>query len=198
MSTGLSDAAWAPEPRDYAIFFLLKAGEPEQWLRAWSGFGEIDIAADAFDTTGGRYASLPFPDGIPPLPLALNGAFASIEFSLNGVPAEVAALAGVDRHLVEGARVHLGVADLGGDLQPIGGVDWLMQAQAAKPRVSRIGRMPTALHTITLPATLGFKDRALAPVAYLTAQGQRARSGDDAFCDLTAQYAANSTVKWPG
>lgn len=198
MTIGLSDAAFTPDPPNFIIFFLLKCGTPDQWMRAWSGRGDFPLAADAFDTTGGTYMGLPMPQGLPELSQAINGSFQGLEFSLSGVNAEIMTLAGADRDLVNGAKVHVGVMDLDEHQQPIGSADWLFRAIAAKPTVKRSGQGDLATRTISLPVSTAFKNRHLSPVAYLTPQGQRARSADDAFCDLTPAYSAASTVKWPG
>lgn len=200
MSVGLSDEAYVADTPSFAIFFLLKCGEPEQWLRACSVWGDFEVEADAFDTTGGIYKFLPFPTGLDELSQAINGTFQGVEFSMAGtlVTAEVLQLAGIDRELVNGSLINIGIMDLGERQQPAGTLDWLFEAQAGWPKVQRFGRYPQAMRSISLPATAAYKDRHLAPIAYLTPQGQRARSADDAFCDLTPAYSSNSTVKWPG
>ena len=198
MSEGLSDDAFVPDTPSFAIFMLMKCGEPEDYVRFWSGIGDFRLAPDAVDTDGGTYKGLPFPQGLPELSQALNGAFQGIEFSLSGVNTEILRLAGVDRNIVDGARVHLGIMDLGDNHAPVGGCDWLFQAIAGKLIMRRMGQGDQAVRAITLPATTAFKDRLLAPLAYLTPTGQRSRSSDDAFCDMTPAYSAASTIKWPG
>lgn len=200
MTVGLSDAAFVADTPSFAIFFLLRCGEPEQWVRASTVWGDIEVAADAIDTTGGIYRFLPFPTGLETLSQAINGAFQAIDITMSGVAvsADVLQLANVDRHLVNGSRAHFGVMDLDERQQPASSLDWLSVAIAGMPRLSRIGQAGQAVRSITLPLTAAFKDRRLAPIAYLTPQGQRARSGDDSFCDRTPGYSAISSVTWQG
>jgi hypothetical protein len=194
---GESDDAYVPDTLSVAFFWLLKCGTPDQWVRFWSGFGNYPHAADAIDTRGGIYTGLGDLQGLPELALALNGAFSGLEFSLSGLTVEALVLAGVDRDLVDGASIHVGMRDLGPFFEPVGGTDWLMRAIAGKPRTKRQGTPPQAVRTVTLPATLAFQDTNLTASQFLTPTGQRARSADDAFCDLTPAYSSNSTVKWP-
>jgi hypothetical protein len=197
---GLSDDAYVADTRSFAIFFLLKCGEPEQHLRATSVWGDFEVAADAIDTTGGIYRALPMPTGLQELSQAINGTFQGVEFALSGVgiTSDFLQLATIDRDLVNGAAIHVGLMDLDDRQQPIGGVDWLFEAQAGWPKVQRSGSGARAIRTMSLPATAAFKDRHLAPIAYLTPQGQRSRSPTDAFCDNTPAYSAISTITWKG
>lgn len=200
MTVGLSDDAYVAATPSFAIFFLLKCGEADEWMRACSVWGDFDVEADAIDTTGGRYRFLPFPLGLETLSQAINGAFQSVDITMSGVAvsAEMQQLVAVDRHLVNGAPVHIGIMDLDEHQQPASTLDWLWQARAGMPRIQRVGRAPQALRSITLPVTAAFKDRRLAPIAYLTPQGQRARSSDDSFCDRTPGYSAVTAVTWQG
>lgn len=197
---GASDEAYVADTDSFAIFFLLKCGTPDQWVRATTIWGGAPVEADAIDTTGGAYWGLPFPTGLPELSQVINGTFQGIEITLSGlsVTNELQELVKVDRDLVNGARLHIGVMDLDERQQPASALDWLFEAQAGWPRIQRIGKSPTAFRSVTLPATAAFKDRNLAPIAYWTPQGQRARSADDAFCDNTPAYSAISTIKWSG
>lgn len=198
MSEGLSDDDFVPDTPSFAIFLLVKCGTPDQHVRACSVAGDYRLPADTIDTTGGIYTGLPFPNGLDQLSQAINGSFAGVDFSMSGVDATVLQLATVSRDLVNGSKVHLGIVDLGENFAPTGPCDWLFQAIAGKPIIRRTGQGDQAVRTVTLPTTTAFKDRHQAPIAYWTSQGQRSRSADDGFCDLTSAYSAQSTVKWPG
>lgn len=193
-----SDGSYQPDTPNFAIFWLLKVGDaPTGWVRLWSGAGDFDLPADDTDTTGGRYVSLGFPLGLPAFSQAINGAAASVEFSLSGVDAEAMRLVGVDRDQVDGALVYVGIMDLDEHQQPASTCDWLMEAQAAKPRVSRTGQGSRAVRTISLPCVTDFFDRNLAATAYWSPTGQRSRSGDDAFFDLIPTISAGMVIEWP-
>lgn len=194
---GESDDAYVPDSPSFAILFLLKCGTADQWVRFWSGFGPYQLDPDDIDTDGGLYTGLGTIQGLPELSLALNGGYSSLEFNLSGLTAEALALAGADRDIVDSAKIHVGLIDMGPFYVPIGETDWLMRAIAGKPRTKRVGTGEQAIRTITLPATLAFQDTNLTASEFLTPTGQRARSGDDAFCDNTPAYSANTTVKWP-
>lgn len=192
-----SDETYVPDTPNFAIFFLLKCGEPEQWVRLWSGEGDFDLSADDFDTTGGRYISLGFPVGLPAISQAINGASTTLEFSLSGVDATALRMAGVDRDLVDGSIIHVGIMDLDEHQQPASGCDWLLEARAGKPRVSRTGRSEGALRTITLPASTDFTDRNRAAIAWWSPTSQRVRSPDDTFFDQVPAITAGMVISWP-
>lgn len=194
---GQSDETYAPDSPAYAIFWLLKVGEPEDWPRLWTGDGDFALSADAVDTTGGTYKSVGFPAGIEAFGQVINGASENIQFSLSGVDATAMRLAGVDRDAVNGSEIHIGMMDFDEFAQPTGPCDWLVELIAGKPRVRREGRDSGAVRTISLPATGGMKDRNMAGFAFWTGASQRRRSSDDAFCDRVTLYTKESTVKWP-
>jgi len=193
-----SDAAYVPDPPSFAIFFLMKVGVAAAgWIRVWSGEGDYALLADATDTTGGHYMGLGFPVGLPALSQAINGAATSLEFTLSGVDATALALAGVDRDQVDGSLLYVGIVDLDEHQQPMGSCDWLLEAQAGKPRTARTGRGDGAVRSITLPASTDFFDRNLSAVAYWSPTGQRARSPDDTFFDQIPTISAGMVIEWP-
>lgn len=193
-----SDPAYVPDPPSFAIFFLMKVGaDPANWVRVWSGDGDFDLPADATDTVGGRYVGLGFPIGLPELSQAINGAATSLEFTLSGVDATALRLAGVERDEVDGSLIYVGLVDLDESQQPATACDWLLEAQAGKPRVSRVGQSDTAVRTITLPASTDFFDRNLAATAYWSPTGQRARSPTDTFFDLIPTISQGMVIEWP-
>lgn len=192
-----SDPSYVPDPPSFAIFFLLKCGAPDQWVRFWSGEGDYDLPPDTTDTTGGLYHGLGFPMGLPSMSQAINGAASSLEFSLSGVDATAMAMAGIDRQSVDGSPLYVGIVDLDNYQAPLGACDWLLEAQAGKPRTSRSGQGAGALRTITLPAATDFYDRNLAAVAFWSPTGQRARSADDSFFDQIPTMSAGMIIEWP-
>jgi len=192
-----SDDAYVPDPPSFAIFFLLKAGEPANWVRLWSGEGDYELPADGTDTTGGLYQGLGFPVGLPSISQAINGAASSLEFTLSGVDATAIAMAGVDRETVNNSLLYVGIVDLDEHQAPLTACDWLLEAQAGKPRTSRVGQGEGALRTITLPASTDFYDRNLAAVAFWSPTGQRARSPDDTFFDQIPAISAGMIIQWP-
>lgn len=193
-----SDAGYVPDSSGFAIFFLLKAGATSaDWVRLSSVEGGIAAPADDTDTLGGRYDCLGFPNGLPALTQAINGAYENIEFSLSGVDATAIRLLGADRDAVDGALFYIGIQDLDSEQQQVGSIDWLMEGTAGKPRWSRQGLGEGALFTITLPVSTALYVRNQSALAFLTPQGQRARSSDDAFCDYVPKIVAGMIVAWP-
>lgn len=197
MTIGLSDDAYVADTPSFAIFFLLKCGTEEQWVRFWSGQGLFELPADATDTTGGTYAGVGALLGLPELSGAFNGAYSALDFSLSGFPPEAVAAALEAADLVEWSRLHVGMVDLDHHQAPVGACDWMFRARAGRPAIKRTGQGLRRVRTISLPALTSFGDTRLTASRYLTPTGQRARSADDAFCDLTPAYSSNSTVKWP-
>lgn len=192
-----SDSGYVADTRDFAIFFLLKAGTAANWVRLTSVEGGFTVPADSIDTLGGNYTCLGFPTGLPILSEAINGAFDSIDFSLPGVDATAIRLLTTDRAIVTGAAVHVGMIDLDSAQQPVGSIDWLIEGKAAAPRWSRQGQGEGALFTITLPVSTALFERNQSAIAYLTPTGQRSRSSDDAFCDFVTKMQAGMVVDWP-
>lgn len=196
--SGDSDLAYVPDTPSFAIFFLLKAGDEHDWVRLWSGDGDYALEPDATDTGGGIYSSVGFPAGLPALTQVINGAFAALDFTLSGVSALGLALAGVDRDLVNGALVYVGLVDLGAGQAAAGAVDWILTAEAGKPRTRRVAQAEGAERSVTLPTSTALRDRNRAPFSFWTRIGQRNRSADDSFCDRVSLYALDATVQWPG
>lgn len=192
-----SDTGYVPDTPSFAIFFLLKAGAAADWVRLWSGEGDYALPADSTDTTGGIYLGLGFPVGLPSISQAINGAASSLEFTLSGVDATAVAMAGVDRHIVDGSMLYVGIVDLDDYQAPVGACDWLLEAMAGKPRTSRTGQGAGAVRTITLPASTDFYDRNLSAVAFWSPTGQRARSADDSFFDQIPTISAGMIIEWP-
>jgi hypothetical protein len=192
-----SDDSYVPDPPSFGIFFLIKAGDAASWVRVWSGDGFYDLPADGTDTSGGRYMGIGFPVGLPAISQAINGTSSNIEFSMSGVDATALRLAGADRNLVNGALVYLGLVDIDEHQQPTTSCDWILEGQAGKPRVSRVGRDEGALRTISLPVSTEFVDRNRAAIAWWSPSGQRARSADDAFCDQVPTISAGGVYTWP-
>ena len=197
-----SDAAYVADGPSFGIFFLLKASraspaDPADWVRLWSGHGDFTLPADDTDTSGGTYAGLGFPVGLGALSSAINGAYTALDFTLSGVDATAVRLFGADRDIVEGALGYVGLLDLDETQQPVGTIDWLAEMIAGLPRASRQGQGDGAIVSISLPVLIGLFDRNQTAVSFWSATGQRTRSADDAFCDLTAKMSEGMVVAWP-
>lgn len=193
-----SDAGYRPDTTDYGLFWLLKCGsDPEGWVRLWSGNYEIDLPADPFDTTGGAYLPVGMPGGLPVIDQVFNGEYVSGVFALSGVDATAVRLLQVDRAIVPGSDIHLGLQDFGSNGGPIGDCDWLGRARAGKLGFSRQAGERGATHTITLPFVAGFYDRNQGQFAVHSAESQHRRSPGDAGCDQQARISAGMILKWP-
>lgn len=192
-----SDDGYQPETRDFAIYFLLKAGTPDKWVRFWSGENDRQLPPDDFDTAGGLYLPIGMPGGLPVISGALNGTYNVGEFAMSGVNQSAIQLLGEDRHLVNGAQIHIGLQDMGPYETPIGSVDWLGTFFAGKPgfrrQVSELG----TTRTIFVPWVSGFFDRNLGRAAILSPESQRRRSPGDAACDFLPRIQAGMIIEWP-
>lgn len=196
--TYASDAGYVPDTPSFGIFFLMKVGaDPALWIRLWSGFGNIRLPSDGIDTTGGTYQGLDFPTDLPGFDLAVNGEAAGVEFSISGVSATAVRLLGPSRADVSGSLVYLGILDLDSALQPVGVVDWLFEATAARPRSKRVGQDEGALYTITLPTMVDAYDREQTALAYWSPRSQDARSDGDRFFDQVPSMSVGMVIPWP-
>lgn len=192
-----SDAGYVPDSSNFALFWVLQVGDPDNWVRVWSGAGDFLVPADDTDTTGGLYKGLDFPTAIPDLDLAVNGQASSVDFTISGVSATSVKLLGVDRNAVKGSPVFLGIQDLSDDQQPVGSIDWLFEGVAGKPRSSRTWQEGKALRSITLSVVTDAYDRNLAALQFWSPTAQRLRSPGDRFFDQTPQMATFMVIKWP-
>lgn len=192
-----SDDGFVPDTSNFAIFWMLQVGVSTNWVRVWSGAGDFTLPADDTDTLGGTYKGLDFPTAIPDLDLAVNGQASNVDFLISGVSATAVRLLGVDRDLVKGSSVYLGVMDLDDEQQPVGPVDWLLEGTAGAPRSSRVWQDGRALLSITLPVQTDAFDRNQAALNFWSPTAQRVRSPGDAFFDQTPQMANFMVIKWP-
>lgn len=192
-----SDAGYQPDTVNYGIFWLLKVGDPADWVRVWSGARDRRVAADSTDTAGGVYTGLNFPLEIPDFEICLNGQTGSGEFTMSGVGETAIRLLGVERDACQGAAIHLALQDFDREWQPIGSPTWLFEAIAARPKTSRQGLKSEATYTISLPWQNEFYDREEAALAYWGPSSQQRRSSGDRFMDRIPSMAERDIIDWP-
>jgi hypothetical protein len=191
-----SDPGYVPGTTNYGIFFLMKQGEPESWLRLWSGGFDIDIPAGTVDTEGGAYKGLDFPLAIPELEGCLNGQTSSGEFILSGVSEAANDLLSEDSDEVIGSRIFMGVQDFAPGWGPMGSVSWIFRAYAGRPKSAGRGGANNFTFSMSLPWQSEFYDRNQAALAYYSPVSQRRRRADDAYCDEVPKMAAGQVLTW--
>lgn len=167
-------------------------------VRAWTGVGPFEHPGDLVDATGGPYLGIGEMQDIPALPQLINGVAARIELSLSGVDDRIVALADADAAEVRSKLVSLGLQFFDEAWQPLGDTLWMWDGEADVIRtdtVSTPGFERTRMVTLSVGSLTTGRRRPV--LRNFTRAQQRQRSPDDAFCDRTALYSAETGFKWP-
>lgn len=167
-------------------------------IRAWTGTGPFEKAADAVDLTGGTYLGLGEMQGVPALQQLTNGQAQRIELTLSGVDERVAALADAEAGDVRSRIVTLGLQFFGPDWQPLGDTVWIWDGEADVVKAESVSTPDfTRLRTVSLSVGSTTTGRRRPRLNTFTRSQQRRRSSTDAFCDRTGLYSNDSELKWP-
>jgi hypothetical protein len=180
-----------------AVFFRLDAGAAGP-LRYWLGDFEFPFTADGVvEVANCTYSGLgEIVQDLPALGQLLNGQAEKLEFTLNGVAAEVLALALADKDTIPGAAINIGFCMLDADLQACTPVAWVAALEAQTVRVGRPRADDDPTRTVSLVATTVFSIRQQSQVSYYTPQDQKRRSSDDTFCDRKPLITRGKTRKF--
>lgn len=167
-------------------------------VRAWTGVGPFEHPGDAVDVTGGTYLGLGEMQDIPALQQLVNGVASRIELSLSGVDDRIVALADADAPDVRSKVVTLGLQFFGSDWQPLGDTLWIWDGEADVIRTDTVSDPSFGrARTVTLSVGSLTTGRRRPVLSFFTRAQQRRRSSDDAFCDRTGLYSADTELKWP-
>ncbi|MFC5370938.1 hypothetical protein ACFPIF_00125 [Brevundimonas faecalis] len=166
-------------------------------VRAWTGVGDFDIAADDIDAEGGRYKGVGLVGDMPAIRQLVGGVAERVEFALNGADERTFSLADDQVEEVRGAQVHVGIIFFDEDWQAVAPPAWLWEGTADVPAVDRDGSGGQVVRRVTLSVGSAFADRTRAAYAFYTPGDQRRRSPDDAFCDRVPSYGIDSSIQWP-
>lgn len=182
----------ALEAPRYAL--LVRIETTETVFRLWTGVGDYATAAgDELDPSGATFTGIGIVGDIPALQQLIGGKAERVTFMLDGLTDGLLSLADQDAATVKGAPVNVGIVFFDGDWQDVAPVAWLWDGTADVPSVERDG----LLRRVALSVGSAFVDRTRAVFTYLTDQDQRRRSGSDRFCERTAIYNIESTIKFP-
>jgi len=177
---------------EYRESYLLRiAADPP--ARIWSGFGDLEIPADAVEPEPAVYRGAGELLSVPDFQQLVNGTAERIEFSVSGVTEETLRLALEDAPSVRNAAVHVGRIDFDEHWQQIGPVEWEAVFRADVLSVSRQGSGDSPVRTISLSVGTDDTGRSRAPLAFFTDADQRFRSPTDAiFSHVAGIYAGTS------
>lgn len=167
-------------------------------VRLWTGPMKFKLAANGPDTAGGLYLGLGLMTQVPSLKLPVNGTAEDHVFGLSGVSAQIVRLIEADRDALRGARAFIARMELNPDGTVLGAPIWLWSGVVVSPRMQRDGSNGQVTYTISIMTSSGSTARKARQLTYYTGVQQRKRDGADTSCDNTAQYAAGTTVIWPG
>lgn len=177
--------------------FLRIAMPTGDFLRLWLGFGDILAPINDLDVGAETYQGLGILVGIPALEDAINGKSSRADFSLSGLPAEIAALADADAESIQNATVNVGVCKMDDDWQLDGDVIWVWDGLADVLTIG-MSTNPDGSQSYTLQLSAGTANvgRSRAEYANWTdAQHQKAHPGDLFFNNVPPPEA---TKRWPG
>lgn len=166
-------------------------------VRAWTGFGDLDVPADAVEPDGARYNGV---GEVADLPAAIqqliNGTSQSLDIVLSGVSANMLRLALEDAPEVAGAACYIGTVAFD-DGWHIVDVEWEAQLRVDTVSVDA----PPASNGVrerTITLTLGSLDTGRTRTAnrYFTDADQRQRSPTDRFFERVSGMASNMTRRF--
>jgi hypothetical protein len=167
-------------------------------VRAWTGVGTFPHPGDAVDATGGDYLGLGEMQDIPALQQLVNGVASRVELSLSGVDDRIVALADADAADVRSKIVSLGLQFFDEAWQPLGDTLWIWDGEADVIRTDTVsGPDFVRSRIVTLSVGSITTGRRRPKLNHFTRAQQRRRSSDDAFCDRTGLYSADTELKWP-
>ncbi|MFN4296808.1 MAG: hypothetical protein ACK4FB_08190 [Brevundimonas sp.] len=183
----------ALEAPRYALLVRIETTEQVFWL--WTGVGDYATApGDELDPEGATFTGIGIVGEVPALRQLIGGTAERVTFSLDGLTDALLSLADEGAATVKGAAVNVGIVFFDGEWQDVAPVAWPWCGTADVPSVQKDGLIRGV--SLSVGSAL-FLDRTRAVFTYLTDQDQRRRSATDRFCERTAIYNIESTIKFP-
>lgn len=177
---------------------MLARIEGDPVTRAWTGVGDLEIAADEIETVDGAvYKGVGLFADWPPLEVLLNGEAGRLSFLLSGIDAMVQALFERELAELEGAVCDIGLSFLDERQQMMATPRWIKAPEIEDAEHSQ-DRTPGGMtRAVAVGMIYGSQDRRRPLYAYYSPPNQAARSPGDLFCERTPLYNADHTVSWP-
>lgn len=167
-------------------------------VRAWFGIGDLDHEPDAVDTEGGIYKGVGELIEVPAIQQMVNGAAQRVELAVSGVSDRIVQLADADAESIRSKRVVIGYQFFEEDWQPLGATIWLSEFESDVIRTETTSASSfQRLRSVSLSLGSIMTGRRRPKLSFFTRAQQRRRSPDDAFCDRTGLYSAETEIKWP-
>lgn len=187
--------------RNVGIFWRLNlptTTDGDQTLRLWMGLNDIPIGIEAIDDAGSMYTGAGRLLALPELEILINGLADRIEFNLSGVPSEVVAKIDDAAPEVKGQEVHVGIAPLDDNYQPVTSILplWFGIADFWSIKMDPTQDSPST-RTITLSVGSGMTGRSRPRRLMFTDAAQRSLYPTDKFFDRVARYVRTYVVAWP-
>lgn len=179
----------------YSMFLLIDCLSGP--VRAWTGVGDYEIAADDVDTEGGTYLGIGLVGELPALRQLIGGVAERVEFSLSGADETGVSLTDDAVDEVRGARVNVGIVFFDEDWQAAAAPAWLWEGTADVPSIERDGSGGTIVRRVNLSVGSAFTDRTRPRLSFYTDSDQRGAHPTDDFCKRVGLYTVESTIKWP-
>lgn len=178
------------------IMLMRIEGDPD--ARAWTGVGDLAIAADEIEPVEGAiYQGVGLFADWPPIEVLLNGEAGRLSFQLSGIDATAQELFERELADLEGAPCDIGMAFLDERQQMVATQRWISAPEIEDAEHSQ-DRVPGGLtRGVAVGMIYGSQDRRRPLYAYYSPPDQAARSPGDLFCERTPLYNADHTVSWP-
>lgn len=174
--------------------FLLRIGSDPP-ARVWSGVGDLEIPADAVESSPATYSGAGEMLNAPDFQQLINGVAERLDFTVSGVTQETVKLAIEEAASVKGARIHLGTCRFDDDWQLIE-VEWETVLRADKITISGQAQDGGRTRTIGLSAGTDDTDRSRSPNAFWTDADQKRRSPTDLFFSHVAGISGGTSRRF--
>ncbi len=180
----------------YSLFWLIET--TTGFVRAWTGVGDYDLAADDVDTEGGTYLGIGLLGQIPALRQLVGGTAERVEFTLNGVDAVTFGLADEAAATIRSAPVNVGILFFDADWQAADDIAWMWTGTADTIATDHTGDTAGRMsRRVTLSVGSAFTDRTRPQLGFYTPTDQARRSPTDTCCARVPAMSPESSVIWP-
>lgn len=189
--------------RNIGVFWRLDlptVTDGDQSLRIWMGVNDCPIGIDSIDPAGSVYLGAGRLLNVPELEVLINGKADRIEFFLSGVPSDVVAKIDEAAPPVKGKEVHIGIAPLDDNWQPLTSIIplwmgiadyWSVKMEPTKDL------MQPHQNIIALSVGSGATGRSRARRVSFSDLQQKAVYPTDRAFERVVRYSQSYTVTWP-
>jgi hypothetical protein len=170
-------------------------------LRLWAGVNTSPtIGIPSLDEIDAEYVGAGGLVNVPDLEILINGLADRVDFSLNGLDPTITNDLEGDGAPVLGRAVHVGIAPLDDDWQPLSPVVALWTGTAdywAETREPQRAVDKSVTHSLTLTTSTGDTSRSRPRLTTFTDSAQQLAYPTDRFFERVSRYVQSYSVPWP-